>query len=176
MNIMISEKNYKSSQRLEDLIRKKLAKLDKYFSEDIDAKVVLFHEGGRGKIEININAGGAFFRTEQQSENIYEAVDVAVDKLARQIRKFKGKLQSKYQDNKSIRFESIPALPESEAAIGRMVKTKSLALVPMTEEDALLKMEMSEHDFYIFLSARTDRVSVVYKRKDGNYGLLETNY
>ena len=85
------------------------------------------------------------------------------------------KLQKKYQDNKSVRFEEIPAPEAGDAEIGKLVKTKKVELRPMSAEDAVLEMEMSGHDFFLFLDEETDSVNVVYKRKDDNYGVLETS-
>lgn len=174
MKTTITGKNFNTYQHLEDTIEKKLEKLDKYFSEDIEAKVVLSQERNKDKIEVNINAKGAQFRTEQVADDIYEGLDKAIDKLARQMSKFKGKLQKKYQDNKSVRFEAIPAPEGGETEVGKLVKTKKVELRPMTAEDAVLEMEMSGHDFFVFLDETTDKVNVVYKRKDDNYGVLET--
>ena len=171
MNIKITGKNFNTYQHLEDTIDKKLEKLEKYFSNDIDAKVVLSQEKNKEKIEININAKGAQFRTEQVADDIYEGLDKAIDKLSRQMSKFKGKLQKKYQDNQSVRFEEIPAIEEEEA---RVVKTKRLFLQPMSVEEATLEMEMIGHDFYVFEDIDTNSVSVVYKRNDEDYGLLTT--
>ena len=171
MNIKITGKNFNTYQHLEDTIDKKLEKLEKYFSDDIDAKVVLSQEKNKEKIEININAKGAQFRTEQVADDVYEGLDKAIDKLSRQMSKFKGKLQKKYQDNQSVRFEEIPALEEEEA---RVVKTKRLFLQPMSVEEATLEMEMIGHDFYVFEDVDTHSVSVVYKRNDEDYGLLTT--
>ncbi|MBQ7245646.1 MAG: ribosome-associated translation inhibitor RaiA [Firmicutes bacterium] len=171
MNIKITGKNFNTYQHLEDTIDKKLEKLEKYFSDDIDAKVVLSQEKNKEKIEININAKGAQFRTEQVADDIYEGLDKAIDKLSRQMSKFKGKLQKKYQDNQSVRFEEIPAIEEEEA---RVVKTKRLFLQPMSVEEATLEMEMIGHDFYVFEDVDTHSVSVVYKRNDEDYGLLTT--
>ena len=174
MKTTITGKNFNTYQHLEDTIEKKLEKLDKYFSEDIEAKVVLSQERNKDKIEVNINAKGAQFRTEQVADDIYEGLDKAIDKLARQMSKFKGKLQKKYQDNKSVRFEAIPAPEGGGSEVGKLVKTKKVELRPMTAEDAVLEMEMSGHDFFVFLDETTDKVNVVYKRKDDNYGVLET--
>ena len=173
MKVTITGKNFNTYQHLEDTIEKKLEKLDKYFSEDIDAKVVLSKEKNKDKIEVNINAKGAQFRTEQAAEDVYEGLDKAIDKLSRQMTKFKGKLQKKYQDNKSVRFEAIPQ-PEETEEVGKLVRTKKVALRPMSAEDAVLEMEMSGHDFFLFLDEETDSVNAVYKRKDDNYGVLET--
>ncbi|MBO4234928.1 MAG: ribosome-associated translation inhibitor RaiA [Firmicutes bacterium] len=172
MNIKITGKNFNTYQHLEDTIDKKLEKLEKYFSDDIDAKVVLSQEKNKEKIEININAKGAQFRTEQVADDIYEGLDKAIDKLSRQMSKFKGKLQKKYQDNHSVRFEEIPAVEDETEA--KVVKTKRLFLQPMSVEEATLEMEMSGHDFYVFEDVDTKSVSVVYKRNDEDYGLLTT--
>ena len=172
MNTTITGKHFNTYQHLEDTIEKKLEKLEKYFSDDIDAKVVLSQEKNKEKIEININAKGAQFRTEQVADDIYEGLDKAIDKLSRQMSKFKGKLQKKYQDNQSVRFEEIPASEEEELA--KVVKTKRLFLQPMSVEEATLEMEMSGHDFYVFEDVDTHSVSVVYKRNDEDYGLLTT--
>ncbi len=174
MKTTITGKNFNTYQHLEETIEKKLEKLDKYFADDIEAKVVLSQERNKDKIEVNINAKGAQFRTEQVADDVYEGLDKAIDKLARQMSKFKGKLQKKYQDNKSVRFEAIPVPEESEAEVGKVVKTKKVDLRPMSAEDAVLEMEMSGHDFFVFLDEETDKVNVVYKRKDDNYGVLET--
>ncbi len=172
MNIKITGKNFNTYQHLEDTIDKKLEKLEKYFSDDIDAKVVLSQEKNKEKIEININAKGAQFRTEQVADDIYEGLDKAIDKLSRQMSKFKGKLQKKYQDNQSVRFEEIPVVEDEAEA--KVVKTKRLFLQPMSVEEATLEMEMIGHDFYVFEDVDTHSVSVVYKRNDEDYGLLTT--
>ena len=175
MKTTITGKNFNTYQHLEDTIEKKLEKLDKYFAEDIEAKVVLSQERNKDKIEVNINAKGAQFRTEQVADDIYEGLDKAIDKLSRQMSKFKGKLQKKYHDNKSVRFEAIPSPePAEDAEVGKVVKTKKIELRPMSADDAVLEMEMSGHDFFVFLDEKTDKVNVVYKRKDDNYGVLET--
>ena len=176
MNITITGKNFSTYQYLEDTIEKKFEKLNKYFSDDIDAKVVLSQERGRDKIEVNINAKGAIFRTEQTADDIYEGIDKSIDKLSSQMSKFKGKLEKRYNNNKSVRFEAIP-LPDAEkGVIGKVVKVKSLDLTPMEVEDAILEMEMIEHDFYVFMNIETNLVNIVYKRNDGDYGILETVY
>ena len=110
------------------------------------------------------------------AEDIYEGLDKAIDKLSRQMSKIKGKLQKRYTDNKSIRFEEIPQAEGEEAENGQLVKNKKLELLPMSVEEAILQMEMSEHDFFLFLDQETDSVCAVYKRKDGNYGTLQTTF
>ena len=175
MKVNITGKNYTTYDKLESTIEKKLDRLDKYFSDDITANAVLSQERGRDKIEVTINAKGAVFRAEEMSQDIYEGIDKVVDKLASQMSRFKGKLEARYNDNKALKFEFFPE-DEEEVEDTPIVKTKRYELHPMNTEEAILEMEMLQHDFFVFLNMDTDSVSVVYKRKDGAYGLLDTRY
>lgn len=187
MKVNITGKNYVIYDKLEDTIEKKLSRLDKYFSEDIVANVVLSQKRGRDKIEVTINAKGVVFRGEELNSDIYEAIDKVVDKLANQMSKFKGKLQRRYNDNKALKFE----FDETEAAAEEddeeaesfeeiydtpVVKTKKFELRPMDVDEAILEMEMLGHNFFVYLDMETDSVNVVYKRNGGSYGVLETTY
>lgn len=174
MNIRITGKNFNTYRHLEETIDKKFEKLGKYFSDDIDVNIVISKERGKDKIEVNINAKGARFRTEQVCDDIYEGIDKATDKLASQMSRLKGKLQKRYHENKSVKFEAIPDLAKDTIVDKHIVKTKVLDLVPMDEKEAALEMEMIDHDFFVFINDKTDKVNVVYKRRDGNYGLLDT--
>ena len=177
MKINITGKNFTTYKRLEDTIDKKFEKLGKYFSDDITINVVLSQERGKDKIEVTINAKGTVFRAEEVAVDVYEGIDKAVDKLSRQMAKYTGKLQKRYNDNKSLRFENIPEVEEDEEIEEvKIVKTKKFELQPMEVEEAIIRMEMLGHDFFVFLDMETDSVNIVYSRKDGNYGLLETKY
>ena len=175
MKVIITGKNYNTYKHLEDTIEKKFDRLKKYFTDDIVVNVVLSQERGKDKIEVTINAKGAVFRAEEVAPDIYEGIDKAVDKLGRQMSKFKGKLQKRYNDNKSVRFETLPDMDEEIEDV-KVVKTKKFELIPMTVDEAILQMEMLQHTFFVFLDMETDSVNVVYRRADGNYGLLETAY
>lgn len=174
MKVIITGKNFNTSEHLEQTIDKKFEKLGKYFSDDIKVSIVLSQERNRDKIEATINAKGTIFRGEELSTDIYEAVDKVVDKLANQMAKFKGKLKKRYNDNKTVRFEFLPEIEEVEET--NVVKTKKFDLLPMTVDEAILQMEMLQHNFYVFLDMERNGVSVVYKRNDKDYGLLETTY
>lgn len=173
MKVNILGRNYRTYGKLEETIEKKLEKLGKYFSDDITANVVLSHVAGRDKIETTISAKGTIFRAEEISDDIYEAIDRVVDKLSSQMAKFKGKLQKRYNDNKALKFEFMPE-PEVDEEHGEVVKKKVFELRPMDEEEAILQMEMLGHQFFVYLDANVGSVNVLYKRKDGDYGLLET--
>ncbi len=182
MNINITGRNFKTYPRLNEHIEKKLNKLlGKYFSDDVSSNVILSRERDRDKIEVTVNAKGMLFRAEQVTDDIYEGVDLVVDKLANQMKKFKGKLQKRYQDNKALKFEFLPAEDEDDDESGEegrtgIVKTKSFDLMPMDVEEAILEMEMLQHDFFVFLNMDTNSVNIVYKRKGNTYGLLEPRY
>ena len=166
MKINITGKNFTTYKRLEDTIDKKFEKLGKYFSDDITINVVLSQERGKDKIEVTINAKGTVFRAEEVAVDVYEGIDKAVDKLSRQMAKYKGKLQKRYNDNKSLRFENIPEVEEDEEIEEvKIVKTKKFELQPMEVEEAIIRMEMLGHDFFVFLDMETDSVNIVYSRK-----------
>lgn len=177
MKVNITSKNFKSYNKLEEDIERKLEKLGKFFSDDIVANVMLSQEGGQDKIETTINAKGTIFRAEEYCRDVHEGLDVTIDKLSRQMSKYKGKLQKRYNDNTALKFEFFPELEDDETEEkGMIVKNKKFQLRPMSAEEAVLQMELIQHQFFVFLNMETDSVNVVYKRKDGNYGLMETNY
>ena len=175
MKVIITGKNYNTYKHLEDTMQKKFDKLGKYFSDDNVVNVVLSQERGKDKIEVTINAKGTVFRAEEVVSDIYEGIDKVVDKLASQMAKFKGKLKKRYNDNKSVRFEVLPDIDEEVEEVD-VVKTKKFELKPMNVEEAILQMEMLQHQFFVYLDMETDSVNVVYKRKNNGYGVLETSY
>lgn len=175
MKVNIIAKNFKTYPKLQDKVEMKFEKLSKYFADEIVANVVLSHERGKDKLEATINAKDAVFRAEEVADDIYESLDLAISKLSKQMSKFKGKLQKRYMDNKALKFEFLPEPdePEEEASV---VRKKKLELRPMNTEEAILEMEMLQHDFFLFLNMESDSISLIYKRKDGNYGMLDTEY
>lgn len=174
MKVIITTKNFSASENLKETIEKKMGKLAKYFSDDIDANVMVVNEGGRQKVESTINANGMIFRAEETTQDVYESIDKVVDKLSVQMSRFKTKLRKKGGE-KAIVFDSIPEYEEEPFEMS-VVKTKKFDLEPMMVDEAIVRMEMLQHTFFIFLNLETDSVNVVYKRKDDGYGLLETTY
>jgi putative sigma-54 modulation protein len=176
MKVIITSKSLNASDHLKDTIESKFRKLGKFFSDEINANIMLSLEKGRQKIEATINAKGTIFRAEETTNDIYNGVDRVVDKLAAQMSKFKTKLQRKHKDNKAIQFADVPDPIEEEQEELALVRRKKFDLLPMSADEAILQMELLEHNFFVFLNMETDGVGVVYKRRDGNYGLLETEY
>jgi len=173
MKVVIASKNMNANDRLKDTIEKKMEKLSKYFSDNIIVNVTLSAEKNRQKIEATIRVRGMIFRAEEVSGDIYEGIDNVVEKLSTQMSRFKTKIQKKHKDNKDFVFADWPEEVQEEI---KVVKTKKFELEPMTTDEAILQMEMLEHNFFVFLNMETDSVNVVYKRKDDDYGLLETTY
>ena len=173
MKINISTKNFKTGDRLNEKIERKFEKLEKYFSDDVTANIKLSTEAGKEKAEATIMAGRNIFRAEDANENIVDSIDGVVDKLQSQMSRFKTKLQRKYKDTKEVFFEAIPEPEEEEEEI-LIAREKEIELAPMSVEEAILQMELLQHNFFVFINAEDDRVSVVYERKNGSYGLLTT--
>ena len=176
MKVQITARNYKVSDRLQDNIEKKFAKLGKYFQDDVTANVVVSKFKDKTKLEATINTKQTIFRAEEISDNVYEAIDVVIDRLSNQMTKFKGKLETRYKENKALKFEFIPAAGDEDEAEEEItvVKRKQFELQPMNYEEAILQMEMLGHDFYVYFDMDTESVNVVYKRKGDAYGLIET--
>ena len=174
MKIIVTGKNINVSDKIQTAIEKKFEKLGKYFADDIKANVVIHPEKAKLKMEATIATKGAIFRAEDVSQDIFDCIDIVADKLSSQMSKYKGKMLRKNKSNESVRFEMIPETAEPEE--GKVVKTKRFELTPMTVDEAILQMELLQHNFFVFLNVETDSVSVVYKRQDKDYGVLNTVY
>ncbi|WP_353092992.1 ribosome-associated translation inhibitor RaiA [Tissierella praeacuta] len=174
MKLNFTGKNMEITDALRDVTEKKLGKLDKYFQKDIEGNVTFSSEKNRKIIEVTINLPGTIIRAEESTDDMYVSIDKTVDVLERQIRKYKTRLQKRYKNNETIRFENVVPLPmEDDQEKPKLVKKKRFGLKPMSSEEAILQMELLRHNFYVFLDSDNDGVSIVYKRKDGNYGLIE---
>ena len=174
MKIIVTGKNINVSDKIQTAIEMKFEKLGKYFADDIKANVVIHPEKAKVKMEATIATKGAIFRAEDVSQDIFDCIDIVADKLSSQMSKYKGKMLRKNKSNESVRFEMIPETAEPEE--GKVVKTKRFELTPMTVDEAILQMELLQHNFFVFLNVETDSVSVVYKRQDKDYGVLNTVY
>lgn len=182
MKLTISGKQMELTQGIKDNIESKLSKLDKYISPDTDVKVTVSAKKGRHKIEVTIAPkNGHVIRAEESQENLYPAIDLVVDKLKIQLKKYKDKMQKRHQENKSIRFDSPEIndaileedLEDFEDELFIIKRRKRINIKPMSEEEAVLQMELVGHDFYIFKNDATDEIALVYKRKNGGYGIIE---
>lgn len=159
---------------IRNYIEEKINKLNKYFeSSDLNANVVIKVRGKEQKMEITIPTTHFTLRSEESHSDLYAAIDLTVDKLERQIRKNKTKINSKIKKNLIQNFE-LDLEDKFEEDEEEIIKRKKVEMKPMDEEEAILQMNMLGHEFFVFKNAETDSICVMYKRKDGNYGLLET--
>lgn len=176
MLITYTGKNIQITDDVREMTEKKLSKLDKYFESEVKCNVVYSKFKDNVVVEITIDIPGAFIRSEETNPDLRTALDKATDVLTRQIRKHKTKLMKKYRSNESIRFENIPDIqPEElkkETDNGKIVKRKTFPVVPMSEEEAILQMELLNHSFFVFINAKTNSMNILYKRVNGGYGLL----
>lgn len=161
---------------IKSYIEDKIGKLDKYFenSENLDANVVIKVRGKEQKIEITIPALHYTLRSEESHDDLYAAIDLTVDKLERQIRKNKTKINSRIKRNVIQNFE-MDLEDNFEEDNSMVLKRKKIDMKPMDEEEAILQMNMLGHSFFVFKNVDTDSICVLYLRKDGNYGIIETN-
>lgn len=171
MRVKFTGKNIEITEALKDVVSKKVSKLEKYFKQDVEAHSVLSVQKEIQKFELTIPFKGGILRAEEESDDMYKSVDLVLDKIERQIRKQKTKLQRKLQ-GESLVFSFI----EEDKTLkeeSKIVRTKKFAMKPMSSEEAILQMELLGHSFFVYMDGETSDVNVVYKRKDGNYGLIE---
>ncbi|BAK81657.1 ribosome hibernation-promoting factor, HPF/YfiA family [Candidatus Arthromitus sp. SFB-rat-Yit] len=177
MKIVTHGKNIEITHALEDIINKKLSKLDNYFSRELEAQVTLSVEKNDQVIEVGILFNGTYLRAQERNSDLYVAIDLVVDKLYKQIRRQKTKLVKKYS-NKDARSLDIlfDNIENDDLEDDVIVKVKKFPIKPMYRDEAILQMELIGHDFYVFINAETNDVNVLYRRRSGNYGLIEAEY
>lgn len=177
MKVTVLAKNIKLTPALKEAVERKLSKLDKYFNPNVEAKVTLNVQKNRHIIEVTIPFNGVVLRCEESTEDMYKSIDLIEDKLERQMRKQKTKLERKY-NGESVRYLNLDMIENKgqEDQEGKIVKTKKFAVKPMFQEEAILQMELVGHNFFVYKEAETNEIRVIYKRKDGDYGLIEPEF
>lgn len=176
MKFIISGRNMDVTSSLKEAVEQKLGKLERYFTPETEVIVTLSVEKERQKIEVTIPVKGNIIRSEQESNDMYVSIDLVEEIIERQLRKYKNKLIAKHQDGHDFRPEFIEEDNELDTEDVKIVRTKRFGFKPMFPEDACVQMELLGHSFYVFSNAETDEVNVVYKRKDGSYGLIEPEF
>ncbi len=177
MEILVRGEKVDTTKSINDYVKEKLSKIEKYIddSQSVRATVLFKVRNHSQKVEVTIPLKKLILRAEEEREDVYAAIDVVVDKLERQIRKNKTKLQSrKIRDNKDILVDFIDE-SDSDEENSVVVKRKRIDFKPMSEEEAIIQMELLGHNFYMFKDATTLKPTLVYKRSDGNYGIIETD-
>lgn len=175
MKITISGKNIEVTEGLRNAAEDKLSKLEKYFMPDTPCNVTLSVEKDRQKMEVTIPMKGHIIRAEQQSDDMYVTIDLVVDVIEAQLKKYRKKLIDKQQNADSLRREFVDEDAADDEEI-RIVRAKKFGMKPMFPEDACVQMELLGHNFFVFSNAETGEVNVVYRRKDRSYGLIEPEF
>ena len=181
MKISIRGDRVEITEAMKNHIEEKLEKIDKYLDnpEEVEAKVLIKILKDRQKVEVTIPLKNFILRAEETQNDVYSAVDVLVDNIERQIRKNKSKLQDQaiknYKNERNFAMNVIDEIDdEDEESKFKIVKRKEIEAKPMSEEEAILQMELLGHDFYLFKNQDTMKPTLVYKRKDNQYGIIET--
>ena len=161
---------------IKDYTETKLGKLEKYFKDDdITANVLAKVRGNSQIVEVTIPTSKFILRSEEESDDLYAAIDLVSDKLERQIRKNKTKLKKQNKVNNKYEYLNFDyEVKDNEEENNKIVKRKKFDTKPMDEEEAILEMELLGHNFFVYKDMHSDNVNVLYKRDDGNYGIIET--
>ena len=177
MKFIIIGKNIEVTQGLRKSVQNKLGKLERYFTPDTEIHVTLSVQRERQKIEVTIPVKGDIIRSEQESNDMYVSIDLVEEVIERQLRKYKNKLIARHQEGVNFKHEFYEGedITEDDNEI-KIVRTKRFGFKPMYPEDACVQMELLGHDFYVFCNAETDEVNVVYRRKNGSFGLIEPEF
>lgn len=185
MDYNIRGENIEVTPALRDYVEKKVGRVEKYFSNTPNATVhvnLKVYNDRTAKVEITIPMPNLVLRAEEKNPDMYAAIDVIADKLERQIRKYKTRVNRKHRANGNgadlfefVETEVATDTEETEENDLELVRTKRFDLKPMDSEEAILQMNMLGHTFFVYTNAETNQPNVVYKRKDGRYGLIEPN-
>ena len=188
MQLIVKGRNIEVNDRIRSYVEKKMGKLDRLLPEIMETRVELAEQSSRKSsqrsvAQVTVRSNGTLLRAEERSGDVFSAIDAVTDKLHRQIRRYKGKRRRKIERaqvaqveedwNLSVELEELVEEEEGEFFQGRVVRTKRFQMVPMSEEEAIDQMELLGHDFFVFFNPVDAAVNVVYRRSDGNYGLLQ---
>ncbi|EUJ27926.1 hypothetical protein MFLO_12868 [Listeria floridensis FSL S10-1187] len=178
----IRGENIEVTEPIRNYVEKKIDKLERYFTETPDANVhvnLKVYSDKNAKVEVTIPLPNLVLRAEETSGDLYASIDLIADKLERQIRKHKTKVNRKFRDKGAVQdffAEASEGAPVADAESDlEIVRTKQFDLKPMDSEEAVLQMNMLGHSFYVYTDAESNGTNIVYRRKDGKYGLIETN-
>ncbi|RNC28860.1 MAG: Ribosome hibernation promotion factor [Candidatus Dichloromethanomonas elyunquensis] len=176
MNINVRGKQIKVTDALKDYVEKRVGKLEKYSEDFMDVQVMLTVEKERQRVEVTAPLNGFLLRGEEETDDMYSSIDLVVEKLERQIEKYRRKIGKKrvkaLKDEPSYILESDEEIDDMDS----IVKTKRFPAKLMSVEEALMQMNLIGHSFYVFMNSDTELMSVVYRRKYGGYGLLEPEF
>jgi len=179
MQVLVRGRNVDVTNALKEYVEKRVGKLEKFLDNLGEAQVTLSVENQSHKVEVTIPVNGMILRGEESTGDMYTSIDMVVDKLEKQIEKYKGKLIRRRGQSEKMAAEAVMEedgagddLEDDEV----VVRTKRFPVKPMPVDEAILQMNLLGHTFFVFPNAETEQINVVYKRKDGKYGLIEPEY
>ncbi len=167
MNIIINCRHMEVTKNLKDYAEEKIGRFQKYLTKITEATVTLSVEKFRHKAEVHLKANGSLIQAESITGEMYSSIDDVVEKLARQVKKHKDKIVSHRKKSKSS------DIPEPSEITPAIIKNKSYDIKPMSVEEAAMQMDLLDRAFFVFTNASSDNINVLYKRNDGNFGLIE---
>lgn len=173
MAIAVRGKNIDITPALRDYVEKRVGKITKYFDSLGEITVVLTVSKGRHIVEVTVPINGMLLRGEEATTDMYTSIDLVIEKLEKQIEKYKTKIARKLKQGGFKIDAPVHTAPDTEELV---VKTKRFAVKPVNVEEAIMQMNLINHDFYVFMNSETEQVNVVYRRKDGHYGLIEPEF
>ena len=171
MDITVTFRHVDSTESLKEYAEEKLSKMDKYFDYPIEAHVVLAVEKFRRIADVNLNVNGTVIKAEEETEDMYSSIDQVMDKIEKQVKRFRDKkIKRRPGSSRGMEDsdESADTVPEEPG-----IEVEKLVAKPMDPEEAAMQFSMSQQDFLVFRNSRSNEINVIYKRKDGNYGLIE---
>ena len=172
MRINLYGKQMTVRDSLRVAIERKLKKFDKFFKDDANALIKTDKKRGFESVELTISCGGTLYRSEKRAETMMNALDETIEAILRQIRKNKTRLEKKLKEGAFVPVAEEEPVEVVEEHPEFKVRTKSFPVKPMTTEDAILQMLLLEHDFFLFSNPDTGALNLVYRRDDGDYGLI----
>ena len=182
MNVIVNGRNVEITEWIEEYVEKKLAKIERHVANMGDVRAELVQSDTRSNndrysFQITLRSGKRILRAEEVSGDIFAAIDAAIEKLSRQIDKVEGRRKNRRRTSIVENTEAVLAITGegelSEADVERVVRRKQFVLQPMNEEEAQEQLELLGHDFYLFFNPELKSVNLIYRRKDGQYGLLQ---
>ena len=183
MELSIKGKNVEVTDRLNDYVERKMGRLDRYLPTITEVWVELSTEGARAAqdrqvCQVTVRVNGSILRAEERSDDMFTSIDSVLDKIYRQIARYKGKRMNRWR-GAALPMEPLPLEAEeafdeaSDEDTSRIVRTKRFRMTPMSSDEAVEQMELLGHDFFVFYDADEGQTCVLYRRKDGDYGLLQ---
>ncbi|OQA19414.1 MAG: Light-repressed protein A [bacterium ADurb.Bin363] len=181
MQLIYKGRKFPVTEALKSYTEKRFQKLERHFDYIRSIEIIFDTEGNQYVAKVLIDADGNIVRGEERNIDLYASIDGVVDDLVRQLKKFKEKMSRKRQSSNDVSTVS-PAEEieeeeeETKPVVGKIVKTNRFAMKPMSDEEAAMQLELLKYNFFVYLNAQKEQVHVIYKRKDGNYGLVEPEF